>query len=158
MTEGEEKPIVKRTPEKAKLGAQSAKVYFISVVIVIAVSFFGSLVASSLSPVAADTSKTVLENVIRLDGVLFGFTAAMLSIFYFKGEPHHRKFLTITVLSVTAFVSFLLSIYMSFSFLMAGEHSGGIFLPVILTCFGGLCSSVYIVLVMIKRELNGEGE
>jgi hypothetical protein len=41
---------------------------------------------------------------------------------------------------------------------MAGEHSGGIFLPVILTCFGGLCSSVYIVLVMIKRELNGEGE
>jgi hypothetical protein len=94
--------------------------------------------------------------VIRLNGVLFGFTAAMISIFYFRAEIQHKKFLAITVFSVTAFISYLLSIYMSFSFLMTGEHSGGIFLPVIITCFGGLCSSVYTVLITVEKELNKE--
>ncbi len=156
MIEKEEKPKSGKATGKGRVGAQSAKIYFISALIIIVVSFLGSLLAGSFSPVTVETSKTVLENVIRLDGVLFGFTAAMISIFYFKSETHHKKFLTITVFSVTAFLSYLLSIYMSFCFLMAGEHSGGIFLPVIITCFGGLCSSVYIVLVTIEKELKKE--
>lgn len=156
MTEKEEKPELGKTNEKGRVGVQSARVYFTSALIVIVVSFLSSLLTGSFSSVTDETSKTVLENVIRLDGVLFGFTAAMISIFYFKAETHHRKFFTITVFSVTAFLSYLLSIYMSFSFLMAGEHSGGIFLPVIITCFGGLCSSVYIVLVTVEKELKKE--
>ena len=154
MTETEEKATARKATKKNKTGIQSARVYFASALIVVAVSFFGSLLTGSFSTVTIETSGIVLENVIRLDGVLFGFTAAMISIFYFKAETRHRKFLTITIFSVTAFLSYLLSIYMSFSFLMAGERSGGIFLPVILACFGGLCSSVYIVLVIIEKELK----
>jgi len=156
MTKKEENLKVEKETKKSKVGVQSAKVYFTSALIVIVVSFFGSLLASSFSSVTIETSQTVLENVIRLDGVLFGFTAAMISIFYFKAETQHKKFLATVVFSVTAFLSYLLSIYMSFSFLMAGEHSGGIFLPVIITCFGGLCSSVYIVLVTVEKELTKE--
>lgn len=162
MSEGNVEPVIKRTSAGTKkestLGSRSARVYFISVAIVIAASFFGSLVANSYSSVTVDVSKTVLENVIRLDGVLFGFTAAMLSIFYFKGEPHRRTLLIITVLSVTAFLSYLLSILISFVFLMTGEHSGGIFLPVTLACFGGLCSSVYIVLTTIEKDVESQKE
>lgn len=154
MTETEEKAKARKATKKNKTVVQSVKVYFLSALIVVAVSFLGSLLIGSFSTVTIETSRVVLENVIRLDGVLFGFTAAMISIFYFKAEAHHRKFLTIAVFSVTAFLSYLLSIFMSFSFLMAGEHSGGIFLPVILACFGGLCSSVYIVLVMIEKQLE----
>jgi hypothetical protein len=154
LTETKEKATARKATKKNKTGVQSAKVYFVSALIVVAVSFFGSLLTGSFSTVTIETSGIVLENVIRLDGVLFGFTATMISIFYFKAETRHRKFLKITIFSVTAFLSYLLSIYMSFSFLMAGERSGGIFLPVILACFGGLCSSVYIVLVMIDKELK----
>jgi len=146
----------KEEKKKPNIGVQSAKVYFTSALIVAVVSFLGSTLAGSFSPVTIETSKTILENVIRLDGILFGFTATMISIFYFKAETRHKQFLTIAVFSVTAFLSYLLSIYMSFCFLMAGEHSGGIFLPVIITCFGGLCSSVYIVLITIEKELKKE--
>jgi len=128
------------------------KVYVFSVAIVIVVSILGSILSNSFSAVSVEVSARVLENVIRLDGVLFGFTAAMLSIFYLKGQTHQRKFLSVIVFTVTAFLSFLLSMFMSFSFLMIEEHSGGIFLPVILTCFGGLSSSVYVVLVMLGKD------
>jgi len=155
MTKKEEKKVEKET-KKSKVGVQSAKVYFFSAFVVTVVSLLGSILAGSFSSVTVEVSRIVLENVIRLDGVLFGFTAAMISIFYFKAETQHKKFLAITVFSVTAFLSYLLLIYMSFCFLMAGEHSGGIFLPVIITCFGGLCSSVYIVLVTVEKELKKE--
>lgn len=154
MTKKEKKPKVEKETKKIKVGVQSFKVYFLSAFIVTVVSFLGSIVAGSFSTVTVEISKLVLENVIRLDGVLFGFTAAMISIFYFKAETQHRKFLALAVCAVTAFLSYLLSIYMSFCFLMAGERSGGIFLPVIITCFGGFCSSVYIVLLTIEEELK----
>jgi hypothetical protein len=141
-----------RDKERRGLSSLALKVYLFSAGIVMVVSFLGSLMSSSLPSVTLETSTVVLENVIRLDGILFGFTAAMLSIFYLKGQPLQRSFLSVIVFIVTAFLSFLLSIFMSFSYLMQGLHTNAIFLPVILTCFGGLASSVYVILVILSRE------
>jgi hypothetical protein len=79
MTNKEEKKIEKET-NKSKVGIQSAKVYFFSALVVTVVSFLGSILAGSFPSVTVEVSRIVLENVIRLDGVLFGFTAAMISI------------------------------------------------------------------------------
>jgi uncharacterized membrane protein len=141
-----------KNKDRKGLSATALKVYVFSVVVVIVVFILGSVLASSFSTVSVEVSARVLENVIRLDGVLFGFTAAMLSILFLKGQTHQRKFLSAIVFTVIAFLSFLLSMFMSFSFLMTEQHSGGIFLPVILTCFGGLSSSVYVVLVMLGKD------
>ena len=129
-----------------------ATVYFFSAIIVIIASFFALILSLPLPEVPVDVSSKVLENVIRLNGVLFGFTAAMLSIVYYKEKSYDEKFYATTVFSVTSFLSFLLSIFIAFCFLINQTQSSQIFVPVILTCFGGLCSSVYIVLTVIGIE------
>lgn len=125
--------------------------YFGSALIVILATFFASTLSLALPSVSLETSARILENVIRLDGVLFGFTGVMLALIYREAKSPKTKAGT-TFLTTISFFCYLLSIFMSFSFLMQQMQSNGIFVPVLLTCFGGLCSSIYIIMVFIEME------
>ena len=131
---------------------EATRVYLFSVAIVFIVFLVSLFLSSSFPVTSSDTAIRVLENVITLNGVLFGFTAVMLSIVYHATKSYKEFHLIIMVFAVTSFLSYLLSLYMSFCFLMNKTTSGIIFTPVFLTCFGGLCSSVYIVLTIIRYE------
>lgn len=131
---------------------EATRVYFFSVAIVFVVFLVSIFLSSSFPIISSDTVIRVLENVITLNGVLFGFTAVMLSVVYHATKSYNEFYLSIMVFSVTSFLSYLLSLFMSFCFLMSQITSGVIFTPVFLTCFGGLCSSVYIVLTMIRYK------
>ncbi len=101
--------------------------------------------------VSVELSARIMENVIRLDGVLFGFSAVMLTLIY-RAVATEKSKLSVTFLSAISFWSYLLSIFMSFSNLMWQNSSNQIFVPVLLTCFGGLCSSIYVIMIMLQTE------
>lgn len=150
------KRVLEKEKARWKTWSKATKVYFFSAIVVSIVSFLASILSLSLPMVPLDVSPKILESVIRLDGVLFGFTAVMLSLVYREIRFRNKKFSNITtkleVFSVTSFLCYLLSIFMSFSFLMNQTRGNEIFVPVILTCFGGLCSSIYVVFSIIEIE------
>ena len=127
--------------------------YFFCAIIVLIVTILSFIFSSyAFSPVSLEVSERVLENIIRLDGVLFGFTAIMTSLIYREEKFRGKKFLTLMGWSSISFFCYLLAIFMSFSFLMSQTQDYQIFVPVILTCFGGLCSSIYMILTIIEQE------
>lgn len=138
--------------EKHESSKTAAKLYFIASGTVALVTFLALLLASHLGSVSIVTSQAILTNVVELDGVLFGFTATMLALFYHKEREYRYKLLTSLFFVVTAFLSYLASIFLSFSYLMQEAMDFRIFVPVFLTCFGGLCSSVYLVIAIIESE------
>jgi ABC-type multidrug transport system fused ATPase/permease subunit len=145
-----------RKPKKHSRIGTATKLYFLAAGIVAIITFLSLFLSSVFQTVSLETSQKILENIIQLDGVLFGFTATMLALFYYKEKEHRIKVLTILAFIVTAFLSYLFSIFMSFSLLMQGTTSFQIFVPAILTCFGGLCSSVYIVMAIVRKTERKE--
>jgi len=141
--------------EKHGSSRTAAKLYFLACGIVALVIFLTLLLTSHLESVSIGTSQAILATVVELDGALFGFTATMLALFYYKERKHRYKHLTILFFIVTAFVSYLASIFLSFSYMMQEATDFRIFVPVILACFGGLCSSVYLVMAIIESEEEG---
>jgi hypothetical protein len=141
--------------EKHGSSRTAAKLYFIASGTVALVTSLALLLASPLGSVSIVTSQAILTNVVELDGVLFGFTATMLALFYYKEREHRHKLLTLLFFIVTAFLSYLASIFLSFSYLMQEARDFRIFVPVILACFGGLCSSMYLIVAIIESEEKG---
>jgi len=131
---------------------KAIRIYLASALCVIVVFLFASLISLTLPVVPLDVSTKVLENVIRLDGVLFGFTAVMLSLVYREMKSYSKEFLYVTSFSITSFLCYLLSIFTAFVSLMFQHRSSLIFVPVILACFGGVCSSIYITMIIIGIE------
>lgn len=130
---------------------RSSRVYFGSAFIVVSATFFASVFSASLPNVSIELSAKIMENVIRLDGVLFGFTAVMLTLIHVGKGSVKTKF-SVTFLSAVSFFCYLLSIFMGFSNLMWQNQSNQIFVPVMLTCFGGFCSSIYVIMMMLQME------
>lgn len=124
--------------------------YFFCFIIVFIVTLLSFVLSrAAFINVSVELYERILENIIRLDGVLFGFTAVMTSLIYRRKEFRTKRFPTLLGWSTISFFCYLLSIFMSLSFLMTHTQDYQIFVPVILTCFGGLCSSIYIILTII---------
>lgn len=130
---------------------RSTRLYFGSAFIVFVIYLLATVFSASLPNVSIELSAKIMENVIRLDGVLFGFTAVMLALIH-KGRESEETKLSVTYLSAISFFCYLLSIFMSFSHLMWQNQSNQVFVPVMLTCFGGLCSSIYVIMMMLQME------
>lgn len=133
------------------------KLYFLAAFVVLVVFLAATVLSASFPPVSQNTATTLLENVIRLNGMLFGFSAVMVGLVFGTLQEKNKKLRSKYLLfALCAFLSFLLSIFVSFSYLMQSQSDGLIFAPVVLTCFGGICSSVYIVVTYLWEEEKKE--
>ena len=135
--------------------------YFWSAMIVFAVSIGAIFLASFFPYVEITVAQRILEALIRLDGVLFGFTAVMVGLFL----RDFRKLSEATLkrcllLTMSSFWSYILSIFFAFTILTLGQESVTIplFTPIYLTLFGSLCSSIYLVMIFIEEISSKEQE
>jgi hypothetical protein len=100
------------------------------------------------SKLPIDTVISILENTVQVDGVLFGFSAVMFGLFHGKCATKFKE-PYIFVMMTTSFLSYFVSMGLSFDFLVSQSTIGSIVVPTILTVIGGLLSSVYIVIVLM---------
>lgn len=135
--------------------------YFWSVMIVFTVSIGAIFLASFFPYVEITVAQRILEALIRLDGVLFGFTAVMAGLFL----RDFRKLSEATLkrcllLTMSSFWSYTLSIFFAFTILTLGQENVTIplFTPIYLTLFGNLCSSIYLVMIFIEEIFPREQE
>jgi len=134
--------------------------YFWSVMIVFAVSIGAIFLASFFPYVEITVAQRVLEALIRLDGVLFGFTAVMVGLFLrdlrMLSEVTLKRCL---LLVMSSFWSYIVSILFAFTILALGQENVTIplFTPIYLTLFGSICSSIYLVMIFIE-EIFPKGE
>jgi len=129
--------------------------------IMIGVSIGAILLASFFPDVETTLAQRILEALIRLDGVLFGFTAVMVGLFLrdFRklSEPTLKFCLLFVMLS---FWSYIVSILFAFTILTLGQEGATIplFTPIYLTLFGSICSSIYLVMIFIEEIFPKEQE
>jgi len=140
--------VFRRIAGKLKESGPEDRLYVLSTLIVIAIAVFASAVSAALPSVSSEVATSISENVIRLDGVLFGFSATMFSIVYLK-QNSKKLMETVSIFILVAFWSFLFSILMAFSNLWFNNRSQS-FTPVILTFCGGISCSIYIVLTVFR--------
>lgn len=135
--------------------------YFWSAIIELGVTIGAMFLASFFPYVETTLAQKILETVISLDGVLFGFSAVMIALFlrnYHKlSEITLKRCLMFALLS---FWSFILSIFFAYIVLALGQQGTTIrlFTPIFLTLFGSVCSSIYLVMIFIEEIFPPEKE
>lgn len=136
-----------------KMSLKADDVYVWSAIIAIAIVGVASLVAYLLSPTTLTVPQSMPENIIRLDGVLFGFSGAMLGLFIGKLEKVSKKFLfRCLTLALASFWCYIFSIAFTFFLYMNLGEIEWVFVSIILTLAGTICSSVYPVLLFAKEQ------
>jgi len=135
--------------------------YFWSSFTVACVAIGAILLASFIPQVETALAQKILEILIGLDGVLFGFTGVMIGLFL--RNSHKLSETTLRrcfMFALMAFWSYILSIFGSFLILALGQQKASmqLFTPVFLTIFGSFCSSIYLVMVFIEEIFPEEKE
>jgi hypothetical protein len=131
----------------------SRSTYFASLVGTSLGVIIGLLLTLSFANTVTDIAyaEKILENVIQLDGVLFGFTGVMFGLLH--GKPLFRlKKMQVNMFLMTSFWSYLVSILSAFSFLFVEKTNSWIMFPVGVTAFGAVCSSVYVMRILAENE------
>lgn len=127
---------------------------FWSMLIELAVGIGAFFIASLMPPADVIRTQTMLETLIRLDGVLFGFSGVMVGLFIEKSKPMGQKsFYSCLMFALLAFWSYFLSISFAFINIYIGVQEW-VFMPVPLTLFGILCSSIYTLMVFIEERMK----
>lgn len=95
-------------------------------------------------------AQKILESLLSLNGVLFGFTAVMVSLFLRQSIKLTDKTLKRAIgLSLVAFFCFIFSISLSFLTMGLGQEymEMHVFTPVFATIAGAVCASVTLLSV-----------
>jgi len=135
--------------------------FFWSAMIELSVCIGAFFLASFFPRVETTLGQKLLETVISLDGVLFGFSAVMIGLFlrnfYKLSEITMKRCL---LFALDSFWSFIVSILFAFTIMGLGQENANIplFTPILLTLFGGLCSSIYLILIFIEEIFPPEKE
>jgi uncharacterized protein YacL len=124
---------------------------YLRATIIAFITFVVSGVLGALLPQTDEvTSQKILESLITLDGVLFGFTAVMIGFFLRESlkltDKTMKRSLT---LSLTAFLCFIFSIFLSFMGISLGLDymEMPVLTPVFGTVFGAFCASANLILI-----------
>ena len=146
---------------KRKMFKKSEDFYFWSAMIALVITIGAMFLASFFPYVETTLARKILETVIGLDGVLFGFSAVMIGLFL--RNSHKLSEITLKrclMLALSSFWSFILSILFAFIVLALGQQGTNIplFTPIFLTLFGSLCSSIYLVMIFIEEIFPLEKE
>ena len=139
---------------KRKMPKRAQDMLFWSMMIEFAVILGAYFITSLMPPATVIGAQSMLETLIRLDGVLFGFSAVMIGLFVGKFERVSKRFLNrCFMFALLSFWSYIFSIFSAFINIYTGMQGNiPIFMPVLLTLFGALCSSIYTVLVFIEEQ------
>ena len=135
--------------------------YFWSAMIELVIGCGAAFLASFFPYVETTLAQKILETVIGLDGVLFGFSAVMIGLFL--RDSHELSEITLKrcfIFALCSFWSFIISIFFAFIVLASGQEGTNIplFTPILLTLFGSLCSSIYLILIFIEEIFPPEKE
>ena len=126
--------------------------FFWSMMIELAVGIGAFFIASLMPPKDIIQTENMLDALIRLDGVLFGFSGVMVGLFIGKLKSMSKRSLyDCLMFALLAFWSYFLSITFSFLNIYIGIQEW-VFTPVLLTLFGILCSSIYTLMVFIEEQ------
>jgi hypothetical protein len=125
--------------------------FFLSAVFASVTTILALLFSSTFPTVTLDTATKVLQNVIQLDGVLFGFTAVMFTIIHTR-EHTYMKEITRTVFLLTSLWCYIVSIAMSFDMLMQQLTVSLVLAPAWVAIVGAIFSSVYLIMAVQTRE------
>jgi len=124
---------------------------FFGVVIALLAAFF---VAKNLPQIDDATAQKILVPLVSLDGVLFGFTAVMVSLFLHDvTKLSERTFKRSLQFAMMAFWIYIFSILSSFLVMGLGQEYMNMpaLAPVFMTFVGTVCSSVFMILIFIDE-------
>jgi len=113
-----------------------------------------SLLDSSFPNVEATTAQKILEALIPLDGVVFGFSGVMVGLFLRNFHKLSEKTLKgCFMFTALSFWSYIFSILFSFLYIALGQErvTYSVFTPVLLTIFGLLCSSILLLMIFAEE-------
>jgi hypothetical protein len=110
----------------------------------------GLLIGAGLPRLEKTLAQLMYEDLIRLDGVLFGFSAVMLGLFL-RDFPKmsEKSFDHCLVFVTTSFLCYILSILLSFMGMAFGQQ--WVFGLVVLTVAGAISSSIYIIMTLVEE-------
>ena len=125
----------------------------------VAVGIGASFLGFLLPRIEETIAQKILETLIGVDGVLFGFSGVMIGLFL----RNFHKLSEITLkrcfmFASLSFWSYIFSIFLAFIVMALGQErvSIPVFMPVFLTIFGALCSSIYLLMIFIEEIYPSE--
>lgn len=137
-----------------KIIGEAEKAFVWSAIDVLIATIVANFIEPIIEPAATIGTQSMLETLIRLDGILFGFTAVMMGLFIGKSErPSAVSFYRTIMYALISFWSYIFSILGAFVGIYLDDS---LFWPVILTLFGAAHSSIYIVLVAFQEKLGAK--
>jgi vacuolar-type H+-ATPase subunit I/STV1 len=112
-----------------------------------------SALAAALPGVNPELQQPTFDSLIRLDGVLFGFTAVMLGLFFRDiVRISEKTAFRALVFIMVSFFSYIVSIIVSFTGLtQISGFPNSAFFALFLTVAGLVSSSIYIVMVLVDE-------
>jgi uncharacterized protein YacL len=135
---------------KKKSESVSDNIYLRAIIFAIVTFVVSGFFASLLPQINEVTAQKILESLISLDGVLFGFTAVMIGLFLRQSIKLSDKTLKRAIgLSLVAFLCFIISIFLSFLTIGFGQEymEMPVLTPVFATIVGAICASVTLILL-----------
>ena len=113
-----------------------------------------SLVSGGSWEISTNLSSKVLTSLVEVVGVLFGLSAIMMALFFNAlKEPGTKLRKMCLLLSATSFMSFILSLFMSFIYMLSlSNQLVRISAPIGFAINGSLCATLYMILVFVTRE------
>jgi hypothetical protein len=136
------------------LPKKSDKLYGASSLILLGIIVLASLVTLGFPRVSSDLRASMFDNLIRLDGILFGFSAVMLGLFFRDlAKMSERTAFSCLVFIMVSFFGYIISIGASFIG-MANSSPDSFPSPyfcLALTISSLACSSIYILMILVDE-------
>lgn len=133
---------------------KSTRLYLASSLILLAILGLVSLLAMAFPNVSSVLRINMFNSLITLDGVLFGFSAVMLGLFFRDlTRMSERTVFTCLVFIMVSFAGYIISIGVSFIGIAKSllGSSPNPYFCVFLTISSLVCSSVYILMILVDE-------
>jgi uncharacterized membrane protein YwaF len=133
--------------------SSTMRIYFMSGLAVGVIIFVSYLVASAYPSIPVTDTQSILQTLISLDGVLFGFSAVMVGLVFGRQKGISKRLVKYsTLLILVSFWCYFVSLWLSFNYIFLRTQKG-VFTPIFVTLIGAVCSSIYMVMLfLIERE------
>jgi hypothetical protein len=138
---------------------QSDKIYWASALVLTIISILAALGAGAFPNVSDNLRASMFQNLITLDGILFGFSAVMLGLFFPNlAKISNKTAIRCLVFITVSFFGYIESIALSFIGMsnISSDSSLNPYQCVILTIFSLLFSSIYLLMILVDEYFPSE--
>jgi hypothetical protein len=134
------------------------RIYYMSAIVVVVAIIAALLIALYSPSISVTEAQSILQTLISLDGVLFGFSAVMIGLVFGSQKRISKKLVRNSALLIlVSFWCYLVSLGISFDFIYY-EAQKAVFAPIYLTLIGAACSSIYMVLLFVEEQESTLGK